>query len=110
MRHLVCSTVMATMLLCGANLALATGGHGGGGSTGGETTGGGASGSSSAEKDGAPGADNDGSASDGGINAALAECDRLVEARKIGQAGPVSGTVVSPGSRDCDQSQSGATK
>ena len=107
MRKFVFSTVMAAMLLSGANLALATGGHGGGGgSTGGGSTGGGSTGGGSAgpEKDGSPGADRDAAAAAerSANSAALAECERLEEERRIGQSGPTSGTETSLAGRDCD--------
>lgn len=107
MRKFVFSTVMAAMLLSGANLALATGGHGGGGgSTGGGSTGGGSTGGGSAgpEKDGSPGADGDAAAAAerSANSAALAECERLEEERRIGQSGPTSGTETSLAGRDCD--------
>lgn len=107
MRKIMFSTVMAAMLLSGANLALATGGHGGGGgSTGGDSTGGGSTGggSTGAEKDGSPGPDRDAAAAAerSANSAALAECERQVEERRIGQSGPTSGTETSLAGRDCD--------
>lgn len=97
MRKIMFSTVMAAMLVSGANLALATGGHGGGGGS----TGGGSAG---AEKDGSPGPDRDAAAETerSANSAALAECERLMEERRIGQSGPTSGTETSLVDRDCD--------
>ena len=91
MRKFVFSTVMAAMLLSGASLALATGGHGGGGG----------GGSTGAEKDGSPGPDRDAAAAAerSANSAALAECERLVEERR---SGPTSGSETSLAGRDCD--------
>lgn len=100
MKIRVLSAALAAMILCGANVAMATGGHGGGGGGGGGSSGGG----SASEKDGSPGPDRDAAGASSATEAALAQCERLRADRQIAQEGSSSGTIVTPQAGvDCDQ-------
>lgn len=83
MKQFLLSAALASVILCGANVAMATGNHeshGGGGST--------------TEKDGSPGPDRDAAgAAASSEEAARAECGRLLAERQIAQSGPTSGTI-----------------
>ncbi len=87
MKYSVLSTALAAMIVCGASVAMATGGCGcGGGGSGGGGTGGG---SASSERDGSPGPDRDTEAASSSANEAyLAICDRMLTDRQIAQEGP----------------------
>lgn len=83
MKQFTLSVALASVILCGANAAMATGGH--------ETGGGGGS---ATEKDGSPGPDRDTSgAAASSEEAARAECARLLAERQIAQSGPTSGKI-----------------
>jgi hypothetical protein len=114
-KQFVFSVAMAAMLLGGTTFAMATGsggggdhggGSGGGGGGGGGSSGGGSGGGTS-DKGDSPGADGDTEISGASV---AAECERLIEQRKIGQAGPTSGSVVSLAGRDCDMPLTGEIK
>lgn len=84
MKQLMLSAALASVILCGANVAMATGGHEPSGGGGGSTT----------EKDGSPGPDRDAaSAAASSEEAARAECARLLAERQIAQSGPTSGAI-----------------
>ncbi len=81
MKQFMLSAALASVILCGANVAMATGSHEPSG--GGQTT----------EKDGSPGPDREASGAASSEEAALAECARLQAERQIAQNGPTSGTI-----------------
>lgn len=79
MKTRVLTATLAAMILCGANMAMATGGGSAGGG-----------GSGGPEKDGSPGPDRGAAeAASTTVNeAVLAECARLLADRQIAQEGP----------------------
>lgn len=92
MKLRVLSAALAAMILCGANVAMATGGHGGGGSSGG---GGGGSGGGSSDNGGSLGQDRGGSdAASTTVNEAVLErCERWRADPQLAQADSNSASV-----------------
>ena len=90
MKRRVLSTALAAMILCGANVAMATGGHGGGG-----CSGGGGSGGGSSDNGGSPGQDRGGSdAASTTVNEAVLErCERWRADPQLAQADSNSASV-----------------
>jgi hypothetical protein len=96
-KSLMLSAALATMIFCAGDFAMAAGAEG---DNLGDSMSGGSS--SASERDGAAGPDREAAMQpSGGTETALADCERLMQQRKIGQVGPISGRDVNLTARDC---------